>query len=374
MSQAQASITVKFNKRTGTISSYIASPAGDLFQQYEGAAAAPSKVSPDFELSSTTNPFYRPELLMVCGSSIVGQSLTLGRLDVYVNGLQAAFGADNVSTGVGSTTAYAGCFEKTASGIKILKNLVKDTAGSSVVIRMVRTVGIGANSTDIEASYTIPITKGVGTGKRVTIAAGDAQNFTITARSGSGSSCTLKALVLVGGAIDPGAYAYQWQRFNPAAASAAGAWTDIAGANSQAFVVTEAMVSAHANFRVAVTEASGAEVGSDVQEVVDLSDPLEVRIAADPADATIIDGDAARSEVKLTASVWDRESNTRLTAFSQFYWLVADAAGNILNPYNDRTPAEEAAGALGNDTYYVTLAQAQQADGDVSVTVTSENK
>ena len=48
MSTASTSRTIKFISKAGTYTATIMSPGGDLYQEYEGPADAPTSIYPDF--------------------------------------------------------------------------------------------------------------------------------------------------------------------------------------------------------------------------------------------------------------------------------------------------------------------------------------
>lgn len=345
MSTASTSRTIKFISKAGTYTAVIMSPSGDIYQDYEGSSDDITAVYPDF---STLKPI----LYFVCTSSRVSEGvIDPDAMEYYFNGEKISF------SGGTSTGTFAGYFKTVAPsgdqlyyGLQILKNIVELAGCAPATIKMVATVSYGTQSDTIQASYTIPIQQATGSSYHVTVAAGDNKNFVITDKGGS---CILKALAYQSGNALTQNLTYKWEKMG------ATGWEVLTGKTSQTLTVNASDINTYGEYRVHVSR-SGSEIGSDIQSVMDASDPYDIDPHPSPEDETITEDSTGNGQVTYTPVVVKRGTGTKALD-TQFYFVIKDAAGVYLN--SDReTP---------KTSYTVTRAHCQQAGGDVSVTITS---
>ena len=321
------------------------SPSGDLFIDYEGTTNDVTAVYPNF---ATTKPI----LYFVCMSSRVAEGVAdPDAMEYYFNGEKITF-SGGVSTGT-----FAGYFQTVAPsgdqlyyGLQILKDISALAGYAPATIKMVATVSYGTQSDTIQATYTIPIQQATGSSYRVTIAAGDTKNFVITAKGGS---CILKAMAYQSGNALTKDLTYVWEKMG------ASGWETITGATSQTLTVYADDINTYGEYRVHVKRA-GAEIGTDIQSVMDASDPYDIDPHPSPEDEAITEDTTGNGEVTYTPVVVKRGTSTKALD-TQFYFVLKDAAGVYLN--SDRTTPKA--------SQTVTRAHCVQAGGDVSVTITS---
>ncbi|MBQ7763071.1 MAG: hypothetical protein IJ382_06015 [Flavobacteriales bacterium] len=345
MSVASTSRTIKFISKAGTYTALIMSPSGDLFIDYEGTTNDVTAVYPNF---ATTKPI----LYFVCMSSRVAEGVAdPDAMEYYFNGEKITF-SGGVSTGT-----FAGYFQTVAPsgdqlyyGLQILKDISALAGYAPATIKMVATVSYGTQSDTIQATYTIPIQQATGSSYRVTIAAGDTKNFVITAKGGS---CILKAMAYQSGNALTKDLTYVWEKMG------ASGWETITGATAQTLTVYADDINTYGEYRVHVKRA-GAEIGTDIQSVMDASDPYDIDPHPSPEDEAITEDTTGNGEVTYTPVVVKRGTSTKALD-TQFYFVLKDAAGVYLN--SDRTTAKT--------SQTVTRAHCVQAGGDVSVTITS---
>lgn len=345
MSVASTSRTIKFISKAGTYTALIMSPSGDLFIDYEGTTNDVTAVYPNF---ATTKPI----LYFVCMSSRVAEGVAdPDAMEYYFNGEKITF-SGGVSTGT-----FAGYFQTVAPsgdqlyyGLQILKDISALAGYAPATIKMVATVSYGPQSDTIQATYTIPIQQATGSSYRVTIAAGDTKNFVITAKGGS---CILKAMAYQSGNALTKDLTYVWEKMG------ASGWETITGATSQTLTVYADDINTYGEYRVHVKRA-GAEIGTDIQSVMDASDPYDIDPHPSPEDEAITEDTTGNGEVTYTPVVVKRGTSTKALD-TQFYFVLKDAAGVYLN--SDRTTPKA--------SQTVTRAHCVQAGGDVSVTITS---
>lgn len=345
MSVASTSRTIKFISKAGTYTALIMSPSGDLFIDYEGTTNDVTAVYPNF---ATTKPI----LYFVCMSSRVAEGVAdPDAMEYYFNGEKITF-SGGVSTGT-----FAGYFQTVAPsgdqlyyGLQILKDISALAGYAPATIKMVATVSYGTQSDTIQATYTIPIQQATGSSYRVTIAAGDTKNFVITAKGGS---CILKAMAYQSGNALTKDLTYVWEKMG------ASGWETITGATSQTLTVYADDINTYGEYRVHVKRA-GAEIGTDIQSVMDASDPYDIDPHPSPEDEAITEDTTGNGEVTYTPVVVKRGTSTKALD-TQFYFVLKDAAGVYLNSDSTTPKASQT----------VTRAHCVQAGGDVSVTITS---
>lgn len=345
MSVASTSRTIKFISKAGTYTAVIMSPSGDLYQEYEGTVNEVTNIYPNFET-------LQPILYFVCTSSRVAEGVANpDGMEYYFNGTKITF-SGGVSTG-----AFAGYFKTVVPsgdqlyyGLQIVKNIAALAGYAPAVIKMVATISYGTQTDNIQSSYTIPIQQATGSIYRVTIAAGDTKNFVITTKGGS---CILKAMAYQSGNALSKDLTYVWEKMG------ATGWETITGATAQTLTVSGDDINTYAEYRVHVSRA-GAEIGSDIQSVMDTSDPYDIDPHPSPEDEAISEDTTGNGEVTYTPVVVTRGSSTKALD-TQFYFVLKDAAGVYLN--SDRTTPKS--------SQTITRAHCVQAGGDVSVTITS---
>lgn len=347
MSVASTSRTIKFISKAGTYTAVIMSPTGDLYQEYEGTVNDVTNVYPDFSV-------LKPILYFVCTSSRVAEGVAdPDSMEYYFNGEKI-----NFSGGV-STGTFASYFKTLAPsgdqlyyGLQILKNIADLAGYAPAVIKMVATISYGTQSDQIQASYTIPIQQATGSSYRVTIMAGDTKNFVITTKGGN---CVLKAMAYQSGQALSKDLTYVWEKME------ATGWATITGVTSQTLTVNGADINTYGEYRVHVLRA-GMEIGTDIQSVMDASDPYDIDPHPSPEDEAITEDTSGNGEVTYTPQVVTRGTGTKALD-TQFYFVLKDAAGVYLNSDRDTPKASQ----------IVTRAHCMQAGGDVSVTITSVN-
>lgn len=348
MSSATAVRTINFLGKAGTYTAIIMCPTGDLYQEWEGTINDVTNIYPDFAVT-------KPTLYFVCTSSRVAEGVaTPDSIDYYFNGTKITF------TGDTSTGTFAGLFKKIAPsgdnlyyGLQIVGNIAAASGYAPAVIKMVAKISYGTQSDDIQADYTIPVQQATGTSYRVTIAAGDTKNFVITEKGGS---VILKALAYQSGVELTKNLTYQWEKMG------VGGWSVLAGKTAQTLTVAETDITTTGEYRVTVFR-DGAEIGKDIQNVMDASDPYDIAPHPSPEDETISEDPGGNGQVTYTPVVVKRGSNTKALN-TLFFFVVKDAAGNYQNPGEMNT---------AKATCTITRAQCLQAGGDVCVTIISQD-
>ena len=351
MSEANAVRQITYLRRGSVYMPYMQSNMGDLYQEYQGTADAPDNIAPDFVAM-------QPVLSLIIVSSLASQGVVVpSAVKWYFNDMAITFGDNKLSTN--SFNGETGHFENIPyqSGkqnyfaLKIKKNLVKASGGAACNIKAEATVSVGNSSTKIQVIYSIPITVGVGNSKRVTIMSGDNRFFTLTDK---GQSCILKAIAWLGSDQLNTGLTYKWYSLE------AGKWQIIGGQTAQTLSVNNDMVDTTGQFMCEVYQ-DNVLIGSDVQTVVDASDPLDIIPNPVPEDETIDEGSGGT--VVYTPVLVKRGSTAKFKEV-KFLFTATDSAGNVLNTSTSSTPAA---------SFTVTEDMCQQASGNVSLTIMTES-
>lgn len=350
MSEASKVGQVVFSQKSGIYMPALMCDKGDLYQEYDGDAGAPSNVALDFSVM-------KPVLSYILTSSRVAEGVVVpSSVKWYFNDVEILF-SGNVSTNTfGGETGHFKFVPYQAGvnnyyGLQIVKNLVKASTAASCTIKAVGTVTVGNVSDEIQFVYSIPVTKGVGNQKVVTIASGDNKYFAIREKGGS---VILTAVARMGASELTANLAYRWFRM------VNGAWQVITGQTGKNLTVTDGMVDTTGIFKVEVSQ-SGNLIGIDTQTVMDLSDPYDIITNPVPEDETIVSGSGG--SVTYTPILVKRGQTTKAKE-TLFCFSFMDSAGVVLNPATANVPA--ASGTC-------TEAMCQQAGGNVAWVITTQN-
>ena len=372
MSEAIAQTVIKYRVKSGTYTTYVNSPSGDLVQYYTGTKSNINKVYVDFA-TSPRSIF----LVSISSRQAEGVATFSDNIKVNVNGIDLSFNENQVNTtAFGSNTGQFKLVKSSSSlsyydGIEIRKNLLEDSQFAPITITLSAPVQYGTQTDVLKASYTIPVMEYSGNGNFVTIKAGDTNNFVITSKEATNkaSKVIMNACVYD---VETGAeitenLTYQWQR---AVATNEG-WENISNATSKTFTVTESMIATYGDYRVLVYDGNRVLIGSDTRSVMDATDPLIIELNPNPADETIDEDESGNSKVTYTPKVVDRKSGKEIDGFL-FCFSVKDAGGAPLNKWQNGNGNDELAAEMATtpqESYEVTRAQCAQAQGNVNLTV-----
>lgn len=370
MSEAIAQTVIKYRVKSGTYTTYVNSPSGDLVQYYTGTKSNITKIYVDFA-TSPRSLF----LVSISSRQAEGVAVFSDHVKVNVNGIDMAFNQDGVNTtAFGSNTGQFKLIKSSSSlsyydGIEIRKNLLEDSQFAPITITLSAPVQYGAQTDVLKASYTIPVMEYSGNGNIVTIKAADNNNFVITSKDTKSAASKVKMEACVydvetGKEITTG-LTYQWQKAVPTNEG----WENINDETAKTFTVTESMIATYGDYRVLVYDGNRVLIGSDTRSVMDATDPYIINLHPNPADETIDEDESGNPKVTYTPRVAVR-GGKEVDGFL-FCFSVKDAGGAPLNKWQngngDELDAEMATTA--QKSYEVTRAQCAQAQGNVNLTV-----
>ena len=376
MSVAIAQAVIKYRVKSGTYTTYVNSPSGDLVQYYTGTKSNIKKIYVDFH-NSPRSIF----LVSISSRQTEGVATFSDNIKVNVNGIDLSFNESHVNTTpFGSNTGQFELVKSSDSlhyfdGVKIRENLLEDSQFAPITITLSAPVQYGTQTDILKASYTIPVMEYSGSGNIVTIKAGDNNNFVITSKdtTSDASRVIMEACVYdveTGTEITTG-LTYQWQE---AVATNEG-WANISGETAKTFKVTEDKIATYGDYRVLVYE-NGTLIGSDTRSVMDATDPLIIELNPNPADETIDEDESGNSKVTYTPKVVDRKNGKEMSGYL-FCFSVKDAGGAPLNKWQNGNGDDELAAEMATTpqkSYEVTRAQCAQAQGNVNLTVFAVTK
>ena len=370
MSVAIAQAVIKYRVKSGTYTTYVNSPSGDLVQYYTGTKSNIKKIYVDFH-NSPRSIF----LVSISSRQTEGVATFSDNIKVNVNGIDLSFNESHVNTTpFGSNTGQFELVKSNSSlhyfdGVKIRENLLEDSQFAPITITLSAPVQYGTQTDILKASYTIPVMEYSGNGNIVTIKAGDNNNFVITSKKTTSAASKVKMEACVYD-VETGAeitenLTYQWQKAVPTNEG----WENINGETAKTFTVTESMIATYGDYRVLVSDSNGNLIGSDTRSVMDATDPYIINLHPNPADETIDEDESGNSKVTYTPKVAVR-GGAEVDGFL-FCFSVKDAGGAPLNKWqngnSDELDAEMATTA--QKSYEVTRAQCMQAQGNVNLTV-----
>ena len=370
MSEAIAQTVIKYRVKSGTYTTYVNSPSGDLVQYYTGTKSNITKIYVDFA-TSPRSIF----LVSISSRQAEGVAKFSDSIKVNVNGIDMAFNQDGVNTtAFGSNTGQFKLIKSSSSlsyydGIEIRKNLLEDSQFAPITITLSAPVQYGAQTDVLKASYTIPVMEYSGNGNIVTIKAADNNNFVITSKDTKSAASKVKMEACVydvetGKEITTG-LTYQWQKAVPTNEG----WENINDETAKTFTVTESMIATYGDYRVLVYDGNRVLIGSDTRSVMDATDPYIINLHPNPADETIDEDESGNPKVTYTPRVAVR-GGKEIDGFL-FCFSVKDAGGAPLNKWqngnSDELDAEMA--TTPQKSYEVTRAQCAQAQGNVNLTV-----
>ena len=370
MSVAIAQAVIKYRVKSGTYTTYVNSPSGDLVQYYTGTKSSIKKIYVDFH-NSPRSIF----LVSISSRQTEGVATFSDNIKVNVNGIDLSFNESHVNTTpFGSNTGQFELVKSSGSlhyfdGVRIKENLLVDSQFAPITITLSAPVQYGTQTDILKASYTIPVMEYSGNGNIVTIKAGDNNNFVITSKdtTSDASRVIMEAYVydIESGTVIEDDLTYQWQK---AVATNEG-WENIRDATAKTFKVTESDIATYGDYRVLVYE-NGSLIGSDTRSVMDATDPYVIELNPNPADETIDEDESGNSKVTYTPKVVDRRNGKVASGFL-FCFSLKDAGGAPLNKWQngngDELDAEMA--TTPQKSYEVTRAQCAQAQGNVNLTV-----
>lgn len=258
--KASTSRAIHFTSKGGGYNAIWMGSRGDLYQEWQTSNGTTTY----YPAITPSNPIVMNLTVTSVRSTGV---VTPAAVTYYANGTKLTF------SGLNCTNAgWSDLFALTADGmLKIIGNLGRVMLGNYILEADISVSAAAGGSDMIHASAPVTLSPYNGADyARVTIFSPDGKNFTINDKGGS---CILKALTTKGGVEVTAGLTYQWYKIT------SGAFTAISGATSQTLTVQEQDVDTYGMYKVIVKE-NGVELGHDIQQVMDASDPYDIIIGS----------------------------------------------------------------------------------------------
>lgn len=276
MSKVQISRQVKFISKAGTYTAMLQCNRGQLWQSYQGTAASPSNITPDYA-SLSDKPVLR---FVVISSRSANAAVVSGTPKWYFGNAQ--INSANINA---IDTAYQSYFELVAPGggnnyygLRIKANLVTLAQGSAIGIKAVGTIA-GANFSDeVQAETTVNIYPQTESSAQIDIidvsptdtVGVTGKNFTFDSED---ENIRMRVDTYIGGVqIAANTLTYQWQKI------VNGAWANVSGTGTyktgqeQILEINEKDVHTYAKYRCQVKRGNEL-LGYGKANIMDSTDP-----------------------------------------------------------------------------------------------------
>ena len=278
MSKVQVSRQVKFISKAGTYTAMLQCNRGQLWQSFQGTAASPSNITPDYA-SMQEKPVLR---FVVVSSRSANAAVVSGTPKWY-------FGNTWInSTSINAIdTAYRSYFELVNPdvangqyyyGLRIKANLVALAQGSAISIKAEGTIAGQGFEDSVKAETVVNIYPQTEASAQIDIidisptgvAGVTGKNFTFDSED---ENILMRVDTYVGGAIvDSSLLTYQWQKIvNGAWVNVTGSGTNLTGAERQ-LQVNEKDVHTYAKYRCQVKRGNEL-LGYGKANIMDSTDP-----------------------------------------------------------------------------------------------------
>lgn len=369
MSKVRVSRQVKFISKAGTYTAMIQCNRGQLWQSFQGTAATPSNITPDYA-SLQDKPVLR---FVVVSSRSANAAVVSGTPRWYFGSAQ--INSANINQ---IDTAYQSYFELVNPdipngqyyyGLRIKANLVTLAQGSAVGIKAIGTVS-GQNFEDtVQAETTVNIYPQTEASAQIDIldisptgtVGVTGKNFTFDHED---ENIVMKVDTYVGGAIvSPALLTYRWEKVSN------GAWTLVSegtGTSYQQLTVNEKDVHTYAKYRCRVKRGDEL-LGYGKANLMDSTDPYIIEPNPQKYNSSNVSLGTDESienvgeYVKYTPMIVSRSNpGVAATGFStaKFNFMFSASDGNLV--------AQTLNSANGSVTYAMCLS-----NGNIDVSIES---
>ncbi len=328
MSEVRKVTSVRRLKNGKEVTIMMQSNVGDPYQEYRGEGASGATAAPDWTVDAN-----RPTIWAEIYSNL--QRIIYTDAQWTYNVTKLTFGSDGLSTNSGLEGVFLKTTYQGVPALKIMKNLAsKDNQDNDIIYldcafkvagiddraQSSITVGIGRASADVYKGTIQPVNDGGYVIKKV--------NSSIQVRGG----------LLFGGAkVNDADYTVEWKKqLNGSLVPL----TDDTGSNvsdtsNHTITITNSMVNSALNLYAIFKDKNGKELTSDVQGIIDASDPLSIKLNAVPADEVIVNDD---DTVVYTPNVVNSDGQVMTEFSNKFLFLLSNEQGEkITGAYDNST-------------------------------------
>ncbi len=331
MSEVRKTTSVRRLKNGKEVTIKMECNIGDPYQEYRGEGASGSTAAPDWTVDKN-----RPIIWAEVYSNM--QRIVYTDDQWTYNVTKLTFGEDGLSTNPGLVGTFQRVTSQGVPALKIMKNLASKENQDNDILFLDCAFKVGGIDDRAKTSISIGISRASADVYKGAIQPVGNTGFVIREVK---SSIKVYAGLLFGGAkVANENYVVDWKKQvngNLVALTNddGGAVTDT---SNHTISITNGMVNSALNLYAIFKDKTGKELTSDVQGIIDASDPLSIRLNAVPADEVIINDD---DTVVYTPNVVDNKGQVRAEFASKFKFHLSDEKGKaIVGAYdNSKVPA-----------------------------------
>lgn len=283
MSEVRLTTSVRRLRNGKEVTMKMECSTGDAYQEYRGEDSGGKGIaSPDWMVEAN-----RP---VIWAEIYANLQRVIYTDDVWTyNVTLLKFGSDGLSTNSGLVGTFKRFTYNGVPALKIMKNLASKENQDNDVIMLDCAIKVGGLDDRSQSSITVQIGRASADVYKGSIMPVDGKGFTI--RETNGSVQALAKLFFGGAVVANGDYTVDWKKQNngvlvPLTNDAGAAVADTA---THTIVLTAGMVNSAMNLYAIYKDKSGKELTTDIQGVVDASDPMYIDKGAVPANETIIE-------------------------------------------------------------------------------------
>lgn len=256
---------------------------GDAYQEYRGEDSSGNSIaSPDWTAEAN-----RPVIYAEIYSNLLRIIYTD---DIWTyNVIKLTFDANGLSTNTGLVGTFKRITYNGVPALKIMKNLASKENQDNDIIKLDCAIKVAGLDDRAQSSITVQIGRASADVYKGSIMPVDGKGFTI--RETNGSVQALGKLFFGGAVVPNGDYTIEWkkQKNGVLVALTNDAGATVVDTANHTITITAGMVNSAMNLYAVFKDKAGKELTTDIQGVVDASDPMYIDKGAVPANETIIE-------------------------------------------------------------------------------------
>lgn len=331
MSEVRRTTSVRRLKNGKEVTMKMECNVGDPYQEYRGEGASGSTAAPDWTVDNN-----RPIIWAEIYSNM--QRIVYTDDQWTYNVTKLTFGGDGLSTNPGMVGTFKRMTHQGVPALKIMKNLASKDNQDNDILYLDCAFKVGGIDDRARSSITIGISRASSDVYKGSIQPVGNKGFVIREAK---SSIDVYAGLLFGGAkVANENYTVDWKKQvnGQLVALTKDDGGNVADTPNHTIKITNGMVNSALNLYAIFKDKAGKELTSDIQGIIDASDPLAIRLNAVPADEVIVDDD---DTVVYTPNVVDSKGNIKTEFASKFKFHLSDEKGKpIVGAYdNSKVPA-----------------------------------
>lgn len=328
MSEVRKVTSVRRLKNGKEVTMKMECNVGDPYQDYRGESDAGSIAAPDWTVDEN-----RPIIWAEIYSNLLRIVYTDDQWTYNVTKL--TFGEDGLSTNSGLEGVFLRTTYQGVPALKIMKNLASKDNQDNDVLSLDCAFKVGGIDDRAQSSMTIGIGRASSDVYKGSIQPVGNSGFVI--RESKSSIQVYAGLMFGGSKVGNESYTVDWKKMVngelvPLTDDSSG---NVSDTTNHTITITNAMVNSALNLYAVFKDKQGKELTSDVQGILDASDPLSIQLNAVPADEIIINDD---DTVVYTPNVVNSSGQVMSEFANKFLFLLSNEQGEkITGTYDNST-------------------------------------